>query len=179
MYVIHRVQPVLLMNNYFTNVPLFAQLLALGIQAAETTWEDSAGFPESLKIENQEAKKVLPWGPISREVVGNICCLIWQDDSSVLFITSYHDITKRFERLQHRPKIRSSNVTAVRRVFKVESCKILPISEFIDNYSYNIGGVDIVDQLRSYYSTLKPSHPNWLPLFYWLLDTLLVNPYRI
>lgn len=66
----------LMLDNYFTNVPLFEQLLAMGIGAAGTTWVDSTGFPSSLKIEKQEAKKVLPWGHISGEVVGNVCCLI-------------------------------------------------------------------------------------------------------
>ena len=140
---------------------------------------DSAGFPSSLKIEKQEAKKVLPWGHISGEVVGNICCLLWQDNSSVLFMTSYHDIRKKVERLRRRPKITSSNATAVHSVFQEESRKVLPIPEFIDDYNYNMGGVDIADQLRSYYSTQQPSCRNWLPLFYCLLDTSLVNAYRI
>ena len=78
----------LMLDNYFTNVPLFEELLVLGIGAAGTTRVDSAGFPSSLKIEKQEAKKVLPLGHISGEVVGNVCCLIWQDNSSVLFMTS-------------------------------------------------------------------------------------------
>ena len=149
-----------MLDNYFTNVPLFEELLALGIGAAGTTRIDSAGFPKSLKIEKQEAKKVLPWGHISGEVVGNVCCLIWQDNSSVLFMTSYHDIRKKVERLWQRPKITSSNASAVRSVFKKESGKILPIPEFIDDYNYNIEGMDIADELRSYYSTQQPSRRN-------------------
>ncbi|RPA91850.1 hypothetical protein L873DRAFT_1780403 [Choiromyces venosus 120613-1] len=42
-----------------------------------------------------------------------------------------------------------------------------------------MGSVDIADQLRSYYSTQQCCRRNWLPLFYWLLDTSLVNAYRI
>ena len=168
-----------ILDNYFTNVPLFEQLLALGIGAARTTWVNSAGFPSSLRIEKQEANKVLPWSHISREVVGNICCLIWQDNSSVLFMTSYHDIRKKVDRLHRRPKITSSNATVVHSVFQEESRKVLPIPECIDDYNYNMGVVDIADQLSSYYSTQQPSQRNWLPLFYWLLDTSLVNAYRI
>lgn len=83
------------------------------------------------------------------------------------------------ERLCRRPKITSTNAATVRAVFKKETRKVLPIPEFIDNYNYNIGGVDIADQLRSYYSTQQPSRRNWFQLFYWLLDTSLVNVYRI
>ena len=122
---------------------------------------------------------MLPWGHISGEVVGNVCCLVWQDNSSVLFMTSYHDIRKKVERLRRRPKLTSTNASIVRNIFKEASRKMLPIPEFIDDYNYNMGAVDIADQLRSYYSTQQTSRRNWLPLFYWLLDTSLVNAYQI
>lgn len=58
----------LLLDNYFTNIPLFERLLELGIGAAGTTRINSAGFPISLKIEKEEAKKVLLWRHVSGEV---------------------------------------------------------------------------------------------------------------
>ena len=67
----------------------------------------------------------------------------------------------------------------VRGIFGNQSRKMLPIPEFIDDYNYHMGGVDIADQLRSYYCTQQRSCRNWYPLFYWLLDTTLVNAYRI
>ena len=175
----HHHQLHLILDNYFTNVPLFEKLLGLGIGAAGTTRVDCAGFPPSLKIEKAEAQKVLPWGHVSEEVVGNTCCLVWQDNSSVLFMTTYHDITKTIDRLHRRPKKSSTNATMVRGIFGDLSRKVLPIPEFIDDYNYHMGGVDIADQLRSYYCTQQPSCRNWYPLFYWLLDTTLVNAYRI
>ena len=169
----------LILDNYFTNVPLFERLRALGIGAAGTTWVDCTGFPVSLMIEKAEAKKVLPWGHVSGAVVDNTCCLVWQDNSSVLFMTTYHDITKTVEQLRRRPKKTSTNATIVRGIFGDQSRKMLPISEFIDDYNYHMGGVDIADQLRSYYCTQQRSCHNWYPLFYWLLNTTLVNAYRI
>jgi len=41
------------------------------------------------------------------------------------------------------------------------------------------GGVDIADQLRSYYHTQLAGRRLWLPLFFWLLDTAIVNSYII
>lgn len=169
----------LILDNYFTNVPLFEKLRELGIGAAGTTRVDAGGFPKALKIEKQEARKVLPWGHVSGEVVGNVCCLVWQDNSSVLFITSYHDISLTVERLRRRPKKTSTNATTVRGIFGDQARKKLPIPQFIDDYNYYMGGVDIADQLRSYYPTQQRSCRNWYPLFYWLLDTTLVNCYRI
>jgi len=169
----------LIPDNYFTNVLLYEKLKGLGIGAAGTTRVDSAGFPNSLKIEKEEARKVLPWGHVSGEVVGNLCCLVWQDNSSVLFMTSYHDITLTLERLRRRPKKTSTNAITVRGIFGDQSRKTLPIPQFIDDYNYHMGGVDIADQLRSYYPTQHRSCRNWYPLFFWLLDTSLVNCYRI
>ena len=169
----------LILDNYFTNVPLFEQLLLLGIGAAGTTRVDAAGFPPSLKIEKAEARKVLPWGYVTGAVVQNTCCLIWQDNSSVLFMTNYHDIRETVERMRRRPKKTSTNGTIVRGLFGDEVRKSLPIPTFIDDYNYHMGAVDIADQLRSYYCTQQTAWRNWYPLFYWLLDTTIVNAYRM
>ena len=94
-------------------------------------------------------------------------------------MTTYYDITKTVERLQRRPKKTSTNASMEHGIFGDQSQKMLPIREFIDDYNYHMGGVDIADQLRPYYCTQQHSCRNWYPLFYWLLDTTLVNAYRI
>lgn len=40
-----------------------------------------------------------------------------------------------------------------------------------------MGGVDIADQLRQYYTTQMRTLRNWFPLFLWLLDTAVINAY--
>lgn len=42
-----------------------------------------------------------------------------------------------------------------------------------------MGSVDIADQLRSYFSTQRVTQRNWQPFFYWLLDTAIINSYRL
>src|SRR6266498_112357 len=64
-------------------------------------------------------------------------------------------------------------------VFVSESKKKLLIPKVIDDYNYNMNGVDVADQLRSYYNTQQTVRRNWMPLFFWLLDTVIVNAYRI
>jgi hypothetical protein len=49
----------------------------------------------------------------------------------------------------------------------------------IDNYNHHMNGVDIADQLRGYYTTHLTTRRNWVPLFFWLLDTVLVNCHLI
>lgn len=167
------------MDNLFTNVPLFVALRKLGIGAAGTTRINASGFPDCLKIERDKAKSILQWGHLSGSVVDGICCLVWQDNNSVFFMTSFHDIHKTVVRLRRRPKLSSTNGQMVREVFGNQVCKAIPIPVFIDDYNYNMGGVDIADQLRSYYSVQQKARRNWLPYFYWLLDTTIINTYQM
>ena len=143
----------LVLNNYFTSIPHFEELRKIGIGAAGTTRVDARGFPPCLIIEKAEAKKSLPWGHLSGAVVANTCFLVGQDNNSVLFMTSYHDISATVNRLRRRPKKTSTNGATISQIFGDNSRKLLPIPAFIDDYNQHMGGVDIADQLRSYYST--------------------------
>ena len=67
----------------------------------------------------------------------------------------------------------------VRRIFGDEARKGLPIPAFINDYNYHMGSVDIADQLPSYYCTQQRASHNWYRLFYWLLDTSIINSYRL
>ena len=40
-----------------------------------------------------------------------------------------------------------------------------------------MGGVDIADQLRAGLSTQQRGVKHWRPLFYWLLDTTIINAF--
>ena len=42
-----------------------------------------------------------------------------------------------------------------------------------------MGGVDIADQRRGYYSSQLTTRRCWMPLFFWLLDTVVVNSYLL
>jgi hypothetical protein len=55
----------------------------------------------------------------------------------------------------------------------------LHIPKIIDNYNHHMGRVDIADQQRGYYNTQLSAHRTWMPLFFWLLDTAVVNSYLV
>ena len=94
-------------------------------------------------------------------------------------MTIYHDITSTVDRIRQQPKKTSSNAVMVQRIFGDESRKKLPIPSFLNDYNYHMGSVDIADQLRSYYCTQQRASRNWYLLFYWFLDTSIVNTYRL
>ena len=54
---------------------------------------------------------------------------------------------------------------------------ILPIPQIIDDYNHNMNKVDWADQLHTSYSTQLKALHNWLSLFFWILDTSIVNAF--
>jgi len=55
--------------------------------------------------------------------------------------------------------------------------RLLPIPSMVDDYNHFMNGVDIADQLRAKFTTEQRTHRTWLPLFYFCLDTAIVNAY--
>jgi hypothetical protein len=60
-----------------------------------------------------------------------------------------------------------------------EHTSLLPIPGAIDDYNHHMGGVDIVDQLRAGFSTQQRGFKPWRLLFYWLLDSAIINAFRL
>jgi hypothetical protein len=60
-----------------------------------------------------------------------------------------------------------------------EHTRLLPIPSAIDDYNHYMGGVDIADQLRAGFSTQQRGVKPWRPLFYWLLDSAIINAFCI
>jgi hypothetical protein len=56
---------------------------------------------------------------------------------------------------------------------------LLPIPGAIDDYNHHMGGVDIADQLWAGFSTQQCGVKPWRPLFYLLLDSTIINAFRL
>jgi hypothetical protein len=165
------------MDNYFSNINLFNFLRNKKIGACGTTRTNSTKFPKILKI-----KKKLDWDILSGVVVDDVLALLWIDNGPVTMLTTIHEINEpqhRIQRLRRRPRITSANATKVRNIFGDEVRKELPIPIVVDDYNHFMGSVDIADQLRSNYIIQFPVRRTWLPLFFWLLDTAIINSYLI
>jgi len=55
--------------------------------------------------------------------------------------------------------------------------RYLPVPGIVNDYNHFMGSVDIADQYRAKFNVQQHSQRNWLPLFYWLLDTTIVNAF--
>ena len=97
----------------------------------------------------------------------------------MLFMSTVSNGRKRVKRLRRRPAKTATNARTSRAVFGEMTTKELEIPEFIDMYNHYMNGVDNADQLRCYYSTQRVHFKNWKPLWHFLLDTTIVNSYKL
>jgi hypothetical protein len=116
------------------------------------------------------------------KVVDETLCLAWQDNNIVLALINIHTVNtvNDFrEKVRKRPARTLTNGRIVRQVFGDEPTKELRIPCFIDDYNQYMGGVDLANQFREAYKTHQITQRNWWLLFYWLIDIVCVNAYRL
>lgn len=97
-------------------------------------------------------------------------------------MSTIFDATDTTIRLRRRPRNdNSSHKKAARTIFGDTYEKELPIPTAIDEYNYNMGAVDIGDQLRASYTwEHRWRRGPWQPLSWgFLLGTVLVNCYKL
>jgi hypothetical protein len=166
------------MDNYFSSINLFNFLRQKKIGACGTVRTSSSKFPKELKVE----KKQLDWDILSGVVVDNVLSIFWMDNGPVTMLSTIHEITgpeSRKVTKRKRPRYTSTNANKVREVFGDEVEKFLPIPTVIDDYNHFMGGVDVADQYRHYYNTQITARRTWVPIFFWLLDTAIVDSFLI
>ena len=77
--------------------------------------------------------------------------------------------------MQKYPPLTASGARQTRKIFSNNIKKILPIPTFIFWYNCYMCGVDIADQLRSYFTTQRIHRQTWKPLWHFLFDTVIGN----
>jgi hypothetical protein len=178
------------MDNFFLNVPLFLKLRKLGISAYGIARQNCSGFPKELRIgKSLTGNRKLDYHFLTGTEIGRtkhcggVLALLWMDNAPVTMLTTVYiirGVTAFTITERKRPRDTSSNAVGVRQLYGPgEFIKELPIPTCIHNYNQFMGGVDIADQYRSYYTTQITQRRNWLPIFFWILDTALINSFII
>ena len=188
------------MDNLFTSYPLLSTLRGLGIGAVGTVRASNIMGCFTNETLDSNNGKILAWGEVHTEIISknggeDVLAIIWQDQKVVKLMSTVHDASTYIIRPRRRPKDTSSITTATRQIFDLPlSTKLvnrnvstrftvyklaLSIIEPIDKYNYNMNGVDRADQLRGELRTNRITSRNWLPYFFFLLDTSLINAYLL
>jgi len=145
-----------------------------------TTRVNASGFPLGLIQLKQATKNPLIWGHLEIVITEKVGCFLWQDNNQVLGITTAYNPQDTIIRTRKRPSRTSSSAAITRPLFGNSPVKDLPIPVPIDAYNHYMGGVDIANQLRASFTTLRPQNLRyWKPIFYWLLDIALTNSFLL
>ena len=166
------------------------EVVKFRIGTCETARQNSSGFPEELRVEKTlTGNQKLDYHFLTRikvsMTVGNngVLAILWIDNAPVTMLTTVHNIHGSKSHVttdRKHPRDTSSNAASVRQLYgSNEFVKPLSIPTCIDDYNQFMGGIDIADQYRSYYTTQLIARRNWLPIFFWLLDTALLNSFII
>ena len=94
-------------------------------------------------------------------------------------MTTIHTGKETSNRQRRRPSKTATNARTSRAIFGDLAVKELSIPAFIDMYNHFMNGVDLADQLRSYHNAQRAHLKTWKPLWQFLLDTAIVNVYKI
>jgi hypothetical protein len=130
----------------------------------------------------KKERKKLDWNTLLGQVVNDTLCLAWQDNNIVLALSNIHTVhtvNDFVARQRKRPAKTSTSGNIVRIVFRDNPIMELQIPVFIDDYNHHMRGVDIANQLQEAYETHRATRRNWWPLFYWLIDVVVINSYHL
>jgi hypothetical protein len=169
------------LDNFFTTVPLLGRLRHdLHMGACGTARPSSAGFPLKLKIPKHDIGKyeyhALKALTIKDSLFGQLVgAHLWFDNVLVTILSTVHDFESQQERRRKVAGKKSTNTKKPREAFGDLQEKQMMIPLCIHDYYHNIGGVDIADQLRSYYDTQLTSFCTWWPMLFWVFDTMVTN----
>ena len=125
-------------------------------------------FPKELKLPRNPAP-----GTFATMWNGTCVAVLWKDRQEVRFLTSAHNPIVPVTQTK-RGVIFD---TARNKYIRATTTKtVLNVSY---DYNFNMNGVDIADQLRSYYSCKLRSRKWWHSLFWWMVDTAICNAYVV
>jgi len=148
---------VVVMDNYFTSVPLFTDLLERQTYACGTLRVNRKYLPSEFK-----GKKKMEPGDSCYWQKDNFVATLWQDKRTVRFLSTCC-----------APE---GDDTVVRRRNSSDPQR-LPCPPVVKIYAQYMGGVDRSDRMVRTYSVSRKSKKWWYRLFYYLLDTSLANSF--
>ena len=144
-------------DSYFSSIKLLDDLQKVGTYACATVRANRAGLPDAVK----KPRNLVRGQSVMRQR-GNHLAVVWQDKKEVRVISTNSQPT---------------DGTVNRRAGKVMQETVCP--DMIINYNSYMGGVDLADQNRSYYSIGRDAKKFWKCLCWYLIDTCIVNSYML
>jgi len=146
------------MDNFFSSVTLYKNLLEEGIYCTGTLQANRRYFPPDLQACRGLAKR----GDMVARQEGNLTVTVWQDKRLVTSVSTAH----------------SPDQTEVVKRKKVDGSIIhVDCPVCIVDYNKYMGGVDKGDQLRQYYYVRVKSRKSYKYIFWFLFEVCVQNAF--
>ena len=146
-------------DNFFNSQDVAEELLRVGTYACGTLRANR--YPRVFKL-GRKSIKLRP-GEIRQLQKGNLLVTVWYDKRQVAVLST-----------NCQP---DQTVTVQRRTKQPPHTKDVDIPEPIRTYNQYMGGVDLSDQMRSYYPSGRPGKKWWRYLLWYLLDVSICNAF--
>jgi hypothetical protein len=146
------------MDNYFSSVHLFRELLQQKQYAMGTTQSKRKHFPKHL-LKPCERRGDFTWRAHRDEP--QLTAYVWQDKKSVHFLSSCTDP-------QTRAEVERREGAALKKV---------PCPKVVPEYIQYMRGVDLFSQRRSYSKVGRKSRKYFYALIWYLVDVAIHNAY--
>ena len=147
-------------DNYYSSPTLFTDLRRLGFGACGTVRLNRRGLPEAIKSQSRMNK-----GDVQSVTENGLLSMKWMDKRAVTMISTIHE-----DSMVSTPR-RSRFADHGREVVQKPQCVV--------EYNHNMGGVDLSDQMVTYYSFSHRTVKWWRRVFFHLIDTTTVNAYTL
>ena len=146
-------------DNFFNSPKLLVDLMNKNTYACGTVKPKCKGLPPPPSSKLKPGEKV-----VLQKGLTNLVYTQWHDKRDVRVLST-----------NACPK--ESDVPIQRRQRNTPEPEVVNKPQVIVTYNNNMGGVDLSDQLRSYYSLARTLHKLYKYIFYFLLDLAIGNAY--
>ena len=109
----------------------------------------------------------------------NYRIFIWVDNNIVTMVSTVHTGYEKISRIRRSPSVNIINRESVKKIWGDQGEKEIQIPGVIDDYNYNMLGVDKLDQFIAYYRPDMRCRCYWMDLFFHCLDIIRINTYII
>lgn len=147
-------------DRFFTSVGLMIDLHKKGLESCGTVMPNRVKMPAGIK--NLKLKESYESKAYQCTKQKNLLCTAWLDKRQILMLSTNA----------------KNEVCKVNRRKGAEKLAV-PSPVCFANYNKNMGGVDLADQRRKYYTMSRKSSKWWKYLFSFLFDTAINNAYII
>lgn len=144
-------------DNFFTSVPLLDDLRADKVYSCGTVRANRKGLPAIIGKPGRMAQ-----GASVKRQRGSMVATVWHDKRDVRILSTNSQPT---------------DGTVVRRKGAARQEVTCPTA--VIDYNRSMGGVDLADQNRSYYHLGREAKKSWKCLFWFMMNTCIVNSFVI